>query len=245
MATPPTFVAEHETSWTSTSTGTAKTASHTTLVGDILAILMAGENGSTTLGLTSGGTGTYVNQENVGSGGNDAKAKIDTAVTGISAQTFNTSVTMSAGGNRFWGYNSLQFRGSDGIGAAESAVPAGNAAPTLAITTTQDNSAIAVIVVDWNAVDGATRTWRAVNSITPTLGNNLERTYFRDAAAYTVYVAYYSDAGTAGAKTVGLSAPAGQHYATAAVEIKGTAGAAATSPALRRRDARMGALLQL
>jgi len=44
-----------------------------------------------------------------------------------------------------------------------------------------------------------------------------------------VYVAYYPDAGTAGSKTVGLSAPTGQQYSIVAVEIKGTAGAAAAS----------------
>jgi hypothetical protein len=96
-------------------------------------------------------------------------------------------------------------------------------APSLSITTTQDNSAIVVANGDWNATDGASRTWRTAGS------SATENTYFRDSTRYTAYGAYHADAGTAGGKTVGLSAPGGQKYSIIAVEVKGTAAAAATS----------------
>lgn len=151
--------------------------------------------------------------------------------TAPAAATQSNTATFTRGGSgsaTLFGGIVLQFSGSDGVGAsAKTNVASG--APSLSITTTQDNSAIVVFVLDWSAVDGASRTWRTVNSVTPTAANGLERSYFRDSAQYTVYSAYYSDAGTAGAKTVGLSAPGAQKYSIIAVEIKGTA-AAATSP---------------
>jgi hypothetical protein len=120
--------------------------------------------------------------------------------------------------------NVLQFRDSDGVGASVSNNTTGT--PSISITTTQDNSAVAVIIIDWNAADGASRTWLTVNSITPTSGNGGERTYFRNASFYTVYAAYWSDVGAAGAKTVGLSAPGSQQYSIIAVEVKGAASSA-------------------
>ena len=38
----------------------------------------------------------------------------------------------------------------------------------------------------------------------------------------TGYGGYHADAGTAGSKTVGLSAPSGQTYTTIALEVKGS-----------------------
>jgi hypothetical protein len=80
------------------------------------------------------------------------------------------------------------------------------------------------VVADWNAVDGAVRTWRTVNGTAPTSGNGFERSYVRDAASMTYYCAYYPDAGAAGSKTVGLSAPSTMRYVICAVEIKGAQG---------------------
>lgn len=221
----PTFVAEYENSQGWGVTTTPKTVSVTTAVGDVLAILTAGESDFTTLDLPTGGTGTYVNQENIDVA-DRCSIRVDTAVTGISAQTYTLNQANSGSGK--WGFTGARFSGSNGIGAAES-TNALDAAPSLSITTLQANSALVVIVGDFEANDGASRTWLTVNGFTPTAGNGQELVYFRDAAAYTVYVAYYPDAGAAGAKTVGLSAPAGQDYTIAAVEIIGIAGALASN----------------
>lgn len=131
----------------------------------------------------------------------------------------------SAVNSPWFGGNVLTFRGSDGVGASDQAESASNE-PSLALTTLHDNSVVVAVSGDWNAVDGATRVWRTVNSVTPTAGNGLERTYFTNASHYTTYGAYWSDAGAAGSKTVGLSAPGGQKWSLAAVEVRG----AATAP---------------
>lgn len=215
----PTFLAEYGDVWNSSTT--PKTASVTTAAGDLLVVAAVGEMESVTLNLPTGGTPTYANQESLTLTGFTV-IRMDTAVTGITAQTYTLSQTATAG-TSWWGNDILQFSGSDGIGAAESTTNAGPAGPSLAITTLQDNSAIVCVIGDWNAADGATRTWRTVNSITPTAGNGFERAYFRDSARYTAYVAYWPDAGAAGAKTVGISSPATMKYTIAAVEVKGTA----------------------
>jgi hypothetical protein len=127
-----------------------------------------------------------------------------------------------AGATGSFGGGVQNFRGSDGVGASSSTT--GSGGPSLSLTTTQANSAIVVASSDWNAVDGTTRTWRTVNSLTPTAGNGLERSYVLLGGGFAEYAAYYSDAGTAAAKTVGLSAPTGQAYSIGAVEVKGAAG---------------------
>jgi hypothetical protein len=59
--------------------------------------------------------------------------------------------------------------------------------------------------------------------------------------AYTVYIDRYTDAGGAGSKSLGLSAPTGQTFSIAAVEIRGIVVASASRLARARRvQARSG-----
>jgi hypothetical protein len=219
MATPPTFVAEYETAWSAVGAG-AKTSSVTVSTGDVLVICGITESNTYTLATPTGGGLTYTLQQSVVAS-NYCSCYVWTAVSG-SSQTFTLSVTMS-GGTGYWGFNALRFSGSDGVGVSAKTNVDG-AAPSLALVTGEDNSAIVVANGDWNAADGASRTWRTINGITPTSGNGLENTYARDASRATFYVGRWNDAGTAGSKTTGLSAPAGQRYSIIAVEVEGTAG---------------------
>jgi hypothetical protein len=130
------------------------------------------------------------------------------------------SVTKT-GPTQWWGFNVLHWRDSDGVGAS-SKTNVTNGAPSLGLTTTTDNAAIVVLNSDWAAVDGTSRTWRSVNGSAAT-----ENTYFRDSSWYGSYVGRHPDAGTAGSKTVGLSAPGAQTYSIIAVEVKGAAGGGA------------------
>jgi len=233
---PPTYVAEYETVW---NTGTQPKAVSTTV--DNNDRLVIGAIAETTLTWTapSGGGLTYTAGPSI-----NVASYCSTAVwtaSGTSTQTFSLSVGNNSGAS-WWGWSAHRFSASDGIGQTASTNTTG--APSLAITTLFNNSAIVVYVGDWNAVDGTARTWRAVNGTTPTLGNGFEKTYFRDGSHFTTYSAYYPDAGAAGLKIVGLSAPAGQQYAIIAVEVRGTA-ASATSLVPSKRRARMGALLQM
>lgn len=213
----PTFVQEAETTWNSSSTPRT-TSSVDVQAGDVLVGLAAKANDlNPALALTSGGSLTWTNRQIVNpdpQSGLWSTLRIDTASVD-SNKSMTVSFSKSGSSSVLFGGNALTFRGSDGIGASSSD-NVSNGAPSLGITTTEDDSAVAVVVVDWNASDGASRVWRQVNGASP-----VEVTYFRDSDEYTVYAAYYANVGTAGAKTVGLSAPSGQKYAIAAVEILG------------------------
>ena len=100
------------------------------------------------------------------------------------------------------------------------------------MTTTGDHSAICLIVLDANAVSGTSRTWLTVNGFTPSAGNGLELGYTLVSGTYGIYIAYWPDAGLAGTKTVGLSAPAGMTYTAVATEILGSASAPSNTAAL-------------
>lgn len=225
MATPPTFVGEHETVW-NTGGGADKSVTWTPTAGNILVAFAMSEDAGTTISISGGPTWTLAQSHTVAS---NCTCYVWTATAGSGSIT-PTFSPAGSNGNQVFGANVLEFSGSDGVGASNKAQTTGG--PSLGLTTLGDNSAIVVASSDYLAVDGTSRTWRTVNSVTPTSGNGLEVTYFRSAANYTVYGAYYSDAGAAGAKTVGLSAPTGQQYSIIAVEVKGT-GATATAPLFR------------
>ena len=218
----PTLIVDQETVW-NTTTSPKNTANLTTQASDILCVVGGSENNATQLNTPTGNSLTYSLQQSILITDYATAYAWTTGNTG--AATFAVNDT-KVSGSGWWGINALQFRGSDGVGASSKANVSG-AAPTLNITTTQDNSAIVVLVTDWNATDGTTRTWRSVNGSAAT-----ELSYFRDSATWTIYVGYHPDAGTAGSKTVGLSLPTNQKYSIIAVEIKGTAGGGVAPPEL-------------
>ena len=228
MATPPTFIAENETTsgWFG-EVDTQSTAAFNSAVGDVWVTGAIVENNNRTIAAPTN-TGTAQAFTLRGTAGAADYTEI-AAYTAVVANTL-TSQTISQGAGitgDWWGFAVLRFSGSAGIGATPAAEQeTNNTAPSLTFTTTGDNSAIVVFVGDWNSADGASRVWRTVNSITPTAGNGFETTYARDAARYTVHIGYYPDAGAAGSKTVGLSAPTTMKASIVAVEVRGTAGAA-------------------
>lgn len=238
MATPPTFIGEFETAW-NVSTTPKTTASITAVANDVLVAIAVNEGYGDYTGsnddwladlVPSGGSLTWTQRQEVIV--NDyTYATIYTAVVDSDkSMTVTFTRTGTVGSNAlvlWWGGNVLQFRGSDGVGASNKTNVA-SGGPSLALTTTVDNSAVVSVSGDFAAVDGASRTWRTVNGITPTSGNSLEVSYFRDASHYAVYGAYWSDVGAAGSKTVGLSAPSTQKYSICAVEVKGAAGGRAS-----------------
>lgn len=222
MPTPPSFVAEYETAW---STGASpKTASVTVSVGDVLVVAAAAASWSSSsdnLNTPTGGGLTYTLEQSY-SVINDTSAWIWTALSD-SSQTFTLSVAEN-GGAQLYGFNALRFSGSDGIGNSTIVHSVGSGvASTTPLTSIQDNSAVVLIGADWNAVDFTTRTWATVNGVTPTSGNGLERTYFRDSAQYTVYAAYWDDVGVAGGNTYGITTTGVIDSTIAAVEVKGAA----------------------
>lgn len=217
MATPPTLVAEYESTW---NVGTTpRTASVTTAVGDVLVAVGITADQAVVLGTPTGGTSlTWTLRQEVNVSGY-CRVYVWTA-TATTAETFTFSIART-GSTDLWGFNVLRYSGSDGIGAS-SKTNVSSGAPSLGLTTTVADSAIVIGVGDWNAVDGASRTWRTVGAAAT------EQSYFRDSSFYTVYVGRHLDSDATGAKTVGLSAPSGQKYSIVAVEVKGAAAAAVT-----------------
>lgn len=219
----PTFIQEAEVGWAQAAGATRVTPSFSVQVGDILCACLLSEDFDGTGGLSASdsGSNSWTQQQEI-SVSTYTDVDISTAIAASAASLTGTVTRVDAGNAKGFGANFLTFRGSDGVGASNKTNASG--APSLSLTTTQANSAIVVVVGDWNASDGTTRTWRTVNSITPSAGNGFEVTYYSDGSLYGLYIAYYPDVGAAGSKTVGLTVPSGQKYSIAAVEIKGAAG---------------------
>lgn len=218
----PTFVSETATAYDRTASTSRATASISVNAGDILVATAHGEDDQdpafTNLTLSvSGGGLSWTSQQNVFAV-DYSQVRVWTAV---ASSTTSFAVTFSRTGAGSYGFGgSVQvWRDSDGVGAsAKTNVASG--APTLDLTTTQANSAIVVSVGDWNAVDGASRTWRT------NAGALTEEVYYYDGVSGTYYDGYHADAGAVGTYAVGLSAPGGQKYAIIALEVKGTSGPA-------------------
>jgi hypothetical protein len=205
----PTFVAEYESAWNNTST--PKTISVTVAVGDTLVIGAMSENSNAWNTPTGGGL-TYTLKQNVNLASNCGMA-VWTA-TSASAQTFTLSVDST--GTQNWGFNCLKYSGVSSVGATAKTSSTG--APSLALTTTGANSTIVTFSADWAAVDGtSSRVWRTINSAVAT-----EKTFSFVSGNYTAYAGYWPDAGAAGSKTTGLSAPTGQTFSIISVELLGS-----------------------
>lgn len=215
--TAPTFVNEVECAdWQSLAFSKSTSAALSVQPNDYLIAFGMTADGATQITACSGGSLTWT-RVLVSETNSQCQLYIYTAVP-TSAASVTVAMTISnlavAGG-----LTVQQWRNVSGLGTPASITGAG--APSLTLTTTADNSGIAVLSGDWNARSG-TRTWRAINGITPTAANGFDRAYSDGASStYTVYSAYYPDAGAAGAKVTGLTAPTGQQFATAAIEIKG------------------------
>jgi hypothetical protein len=222
----PTFVASYGPGGLANRNGlTPVTASITTAVGDFLALAVMtetdGTNGSfngTPTGAPSGGTGlTWTRQQQLGvntGAGAHAIVWLYTA-TATTAETFTCSVTVTSTCN--WTWQAHRYSNHGGYGGSAGTLTGGSA-PSLSITTTGARSALSVFAGDWNAIDGTTRTPRAIAGATFT-----ETLYSRVATSVTNYAGYYNDTGTAGAKTVGWTAPTGQAPTIAVVEILASA----------------------
>jgi hypothetical protein len=225
--TPPTFVAEYEAStWTTTTT--PKTATPTIAANDCLIIGAITANDTTTVATPPtdnlGTSLTYNLLQTVAVTDWCYLRLWSALVTGGQSGSFTLSLARG-GVADIWGFNCLKFSGVSAIGATaqnNGEDGQGNQKP---MTTLGDNSVVVQFAGDWNAADGTTRTWRTVNSIAPSVGNGMEKTYVIAGGNYAAYAAYWSDTGAAGSKTFGMTAPLLQRFALGLVELRGiTAG---------------------
>jgi len=213
----PTYVQDVDTIF-NLSTTPKVTAAFDVLAGDILVawIVVADDNGSDDNAAIAGGSLTW------GTAIQRVKVNQFTEVTIFSAvvdSNKNMTVSFSIAGlpSALWGGCCITFRNSNGIGASNKNNQ-NLAAPNVTLTTTQDNSAIVMANGDWAAIGGG-RTY-----VTTDAGAFTETAAFPgDGLNYGAYGGYYPDAGAAGLKNLGLSAPgATQKFSLAVVEVKGS-----------------------
>lgn len=225
--TAPDLIASPTTSYITT--GLSKTSTSLTVqVNDRLVVTASSEDAALTLtSISDTNTHSWTLEESV------VVASFCTVYIWTTTVTTPGTITITINANtgtREWGFTAYQWRTSDGIGvSAKTNISSG--APTLNLTTTQEKSAIVTVNGDWTA-SAAARTWRTINGTTPTSGNGFEKAYYNDAAAYTAYSAYWPDAGVAGTYATGLSAPTGQKYSIASIEVKGSTSAGDTPKTL-------------
>jgi hypothetical protein len=131
----------------------------------------------------------------------------------------NVTVTLArpTGSNIQWGFTTSVIRGSSGIGVRfEGNNGTASGAPGVTQTVSA-NSLLTCQVNDWNAIDGASRTWRTVNGSPIT-----EASYYRSASTHTIYGGYVADSGAGGSVTMGLTAPATQRWVMSGFEFLGS-----------------------
>jgi hypothetical protein len=108
----------------------------------------------------------------------------------------------------------LIYRDCSGVGNIVKTV-GDNAIPSLSIDSVQPHSDILIAIVDNDAEDGVSRTWRE------TAGKLNELTYYRTVGGMTVYCGYHTNVVRPNRYTVGLLGPGSQQYSMMAAEIKG------------------------
>ena len=211
MATAPTVTKLYEVpSWTAT-TSPRTSSSLTVAAGDVLVVLAAGSSSNGALSVSDSASLTWSGTSVTTSGYTPVYLWTATVVT---AGSLTVTVTR-ASGSSYYGFVVLKAASCGGVGTPVTGSGT-SGGPSLAITTTTDNSAIAYISGDYNSVSVTSRAWRQVNSVNPTED-------YVGTPSSSLYIAHYGDAGTANSKTAGLSAPTGQKWSVVAVELKPTA----------------------
>jgi hypothetical protein len=203
-------------------TGTSKSADIVVQAGDLILVGAAAEGNHNfgTVPTNDGAALTWTQKEDGEAGGSEAWLTVWGAVVDTSR---TITVTVAGSATLRWGFHYQVWRDHNGTGAAVGST-AGDTTANYSETfsTTEDNSPISCWQTDWNAVDG-TRTYltSGVGAATETLGNTPGD--ISDAMAFRAW--WHADAGAAGSKTVGTSAPSGQRTLTVAVEVLNAAGA--------------------
>jgi hypothetical protein len=207
----PTFVAEYETAWNST-TSPKTTSNFSVQAGDILVAYAVNEDAGSTIANPPTGTlsGTWTLKQ---SGTTASYTGLRLWTLAVTSNQSNVNVSFANGGNNFGG-DVLHFRNASSVGVSAIASSAtGN--PSLTLNGVGDNSTLVMVNGDWTAKTGS-RTYTTTSA-----GTFTETSAYADGSSYGVEAGYYANAGTSGNKTIGLTAPTGMKWALAAVELKG------------------------
>lgn len=210
MAVPPTRIQTVQSSWIGNPNPRALEI--TVQTGDLIVVFAGASGGGNHFGV-SGGSLTWTQRATSEySGYCDARMWTAEAT---SSTTFSVSVSNNPSGNDYWGCIATVWRNHGGVGATMIAHADGVC--TSPITLTSSDSAVFTAILDYDAWDGSTRTWRSVNGTSAT-----ELSYGRDSVEYTWYAAAYADTNAAGTYNLGLTVPNDIKWTMAGLEIKGT-----------------------
>lgn len=224
------FVTSYDTGWVAT--GSPKTVSVTVAAGDFLAVL-AGSGASNQIHATpTGGSLAYSFRSSSGVNLANLNSVVVFTAPAPAAQSFTLSMAISPS-TAAWGFIVLQFSGVAGTGGTTSDSNPVASAPSSVLTATAKDSAVAMIDTDWNT-NVVADVYRTTDAGTFT--NVLKISNGSYGAAWA---GYYLNAGAAGAKTIGMSAPNNQKWSMVSVELQPVV----TAPLYRRPS--LGALTQM
>lgn len=204
---------------------TLTTPSFTPSNGEVL-VVKAAADGATPAGAATGGSLTYTSR-NDSAVANNSYVSIWTAVVSGSPGSMTVAVPFSGSIS----YHSIvveRFSGASlAVTPATNAAETGTGAPSATVTTTAANSVVSWVDGDWNAVAPGTPAYRS--SATQTGLDN------RTTSFYAAYYAY-QDAATAGAQTIGMTAPTGQKWSMVGIEILDAGGGGGGATAIPGRS---------
>lgn len=198
------------------------TASIAVLTGDVVVVWGGAEDsgnaGTLTLSLQGGLTGTLTEKQR------DQTTNYSPGVISTAPVTASGSLTAQVVGNGVTGLRmnvgAWVLRNHGGVGVSGKSHQVAATAPSLVVAGVSDLSCLLCLVTDWSAQNAA-RTYTQVNGANP-----IERGHFADGSSWHYDAFDYADAGAAGSKTVGQSAPAAQTPNVFAVEVLAVAAAA-------------------
>jgi len=219
----PVLVQSAQSVWNTTTS--PKTVTLTTQANDVIIVMAISDSGRT-WSVPTGNSVTFALEKSY-TDANSACVYLWSATDSAGGTNWTLSVAATAGSTQ-WGIVAYVFRYSSGPGVSGITGGQTTGLPSQALTTGMDKSAIVAGVGDWSAQAITSRTWKTINSVTPTAGNGLEKVASQQVSLYTAYSAYWDNVGTAGSKTAGMDAPSGMTWTIAAIEVKPVATSAKT-----------------
>lgn len=193
------------------------TPAFTPVNGEVLVVKMATWDTASTMNAPTGGSQTYTERVRYNPGSVRCWVGIYTAV--ISGSPSNMTVTAGHTGPASM-HSMVVERWSSAALAATPVTQTANAntdTPSASLTTSASNSVISAVCGDWNGNSPATRIY---------LGTSTEEFVYDgpDEPGWTCHYYWRQSVASAGATTFGMSAPTGQVWTLAGIEILHSAG---------------------
>jgi hypothetical protein len=186
--------------------------------GEVIVAKLVTWDSTNGLGAVSGGGQTYTTRVTGPTSGFNGWVRIVTAVISGSPGAMTVTAAGSAGNSR----HSMvveRWTGQLAASPAVNSVTSGSGAPSANITTAAANSALSFVTADAASIDPATRAYR-LSAIEEGLWDG------HVGANAVFYLAYAANVGAAGTYAIGLTAPGGQTWVMAGIEVQEAAGGA-------------------